>query len=89
MLWNLFYADARSAIIESGFKELIYADDLIAYKALPEGFDNEICIVEAEAAQHRLHAWGAANQVLLGNSKEASILCPPPLRGAARSRSSV
>ena len=32
MLWNLFFEDARHAINECFFKEIIYADDLNAFR---------------------------------------------------------
>ena len=31
-LWNLFYADAKDPIRASGFKELMFADDLHSYR---------------------------------------------------------
>ena len=31
-LWNLFYEDARRAIHETGFEEIVYADDLNGFK---------------------------------------------------------
>ena len=31
-LWNLFYEDARRAVHETGFEEIVYADDLNGFK---------------------------------------------------------
>ena len=31
-LWNMFYEDARRAIHETGFEEIVYADDLNRFK---------------------------------------------------------
>ena len=33
-LWNIFFEDARLPINENSFKEIVFADDLNAYKAL-------------------------------------------------------
>ena len=35
ILWNLFFEDARHAIIECCFEEIVYADDLNAYRIFP------------------------------------------------------
>ena len=34
-LWNLYFEDASKAINEYMFEEVVYADDLNAYKVVP------------------------------------------------------
>jgi hypothetical protein len=71
MLWNLFYEDARHAINEWLFEEVVFADDLNAYRIFSSNTDNR-CIDQAISnCQHELHKWGRANQVSFDASKES------------------
>ena len=38
-LWNCYFADARFAIRGAGFTEIVYADDINAFKAFNNGLD--------------------------------------------------
>ena len=40
-LWNTFYADSRRPIRKEGFKEIIFADDLNAWKKVAAGASRE------------------------------------------------
>ena len=70
-LWNLFFEDARQPIIECFFKEIIYADDLNAYRVFPSTSDNNDIKGSLRNCQIELHKWGEANQVSFDPSKES------------------
>eukprot|EP00969_Alexandrium_andersonii_P021328 931895-Alexandrium_andersonii.AAC.1 len=61
-LWDLFFADARSAIDSAGFTETIYADDLNAYRVITSDVTDEQAFVMIRDCQSRLHRWGSANR---------------------------
>ena len=69
-LWNLFFEDARQPIIECFFKEVIYADDLNAYREFPSTTDHIIIKNSLRNCQDELHKWGEANQVSFDSAKE-------------------
>ena len=71
-LWNLFFGDARDAIGLAEFLEMIYADDLDAFKISERGEDDESLFSKAAVCQVSLHAWGHANQVTFEASKEST-----------------
>ena len=74
-LWNTYFSDARRALARKHFKETVFADDLNCWKAFlldrlgPT--PHEAALVELRNAQHELHLWGQANQVLFDASKES------------------
>ena len=70
-LWNCFYKDARSAIRAVDFTEIVYADDLNAFKAYPNINCNNRISEEIKAVQSELHSWGRANRVEFDESKES------------------
>ena len=61
--WNVFYEDAAQPVQENGFTEIVYADDLNAFKEVLEEMANEDALEEARLCQRALHTWGKANQV--------------------------
>ena len=63
LLWLIFFADAASAIINSLFKEIIFADDLNAYRVYRKHSRNSTLLKQAAKCQENLHAWGRANSV--------------------------
>ena len=71
MLWNLFFEDARRAINECMYTEVVYADDLNAYRVFPNHIDNADIERNMDTCQHELHSWGAANQVAFDATKES------------------
>ena len=79
-LWNLFFEDAAAAINEFFYEEVIYADDLNAYKVVPSTTTAENAMMSIDKVQDELHHWGAANQVTFDSSKESkhilSRTCP-------------
>ena len=70
-LWNLFFEDAAKAIQEFLFEEVIYADDLNAFKILPSSTPNDAALKAIDNVQNELHQWGAANQVCFDANKES------------------
>ena len=70
-LWNLFFEDARRAIREFFYEEMVYADDLNAYKVVPASTSMESAMKSLDNVQQELHRWGAANQVTFDPSKES------------------
>ena len=62
-LWNLFYEDARRAIHEAGFVEIVYADDLNALREFEHNASVDSVMSEDKKCQTELHKWFQANQV--------------------------
>ena len=71
ILWNLFYGDARDAIRNLDFEEIIFVDDLNEFKIFaPETMDSVIDR-QLSKCQCELHTWGSANQVSFDAEKES------------------
>jgi hypothetical protein len=70
-LWNLFFEDARQAITECFFQEVVFADDLNAYRMFPSTTHNNDIKTSLDNCQEELHRWGAANQVSFDAGKES------------------
>ena len=60
LLWNIFYEDARLALQACEFQEIVFADDLNAYRA---GLIADVLKAKVKTCQDELHKWGRANQV--------------------------
>ena len=71
-LWNLFYEDARLAILVHDFLEVVFADDLNAFRAFPMATANAHLQEATRACQAELHCWGRANQVEFDPKKEST-----------------
>ena len=70
-LWNVHYADASVPIQKHGFTEIIFADDLNAYKAYKHDCSNDVLLKDMQACQEEVHKWGRGNQVTFDKSKES------------------
>ena len=70
-LWNIFYEDAAVAIHIHDFCEIVFADDLNAYKTFALATPNETLKTDMKKCQLELHKWGRANQVSFDASKES------------------
>ena len=70
-LWNTYYADANVAIQKQSFEEIIFADDLNAFRSYPSEVADETILQDMSACQQELHAWGRANQVEFDPAKES------------------
>ena len=62
-LWNIYFADAASAVNLYGFLEIIFADDLNCFKDFGLYVPNSELHAEMKRCQLELHKWGNANQV--------------------------
>ena len=81
-LWNFHFADARHAINKIGFQEIVFADDLNAYKAFAANTEHAILETEMQKCQAELHKWGHGNQVQFDSSKENMHVLAPQGKGA-------
>ena len=70
-LWNAFFNDACVAIQELLFSEIVYADDLNAFREFASTVDNSEIQANMDKCQVELHAWGKANQVQFDAGKES------------------
>ena len=57
-LWNLFYEDSRRAIHETGFEEIVYADDLNGFKEFAHNASVVSVLAEAKKCQNRFAQMG-------------------------------
>ena len=84
-LWNLHYADARHAVRKNGFEELVFADDLNAYKGFEKDVEDSTILEDMAECQKNLHAWGRANQVEFDPGKESKHILATRGRGSGGS----
>ena len=70
-LWNLFFEDAYKAIREFMYEEVVFADDLNAYRVVPSTTSVEDATKSMDLVQEELHKWGDANQVVFDAAKES------------------
>jgi len=54
-LWNLFFSDAPLALRKCAFKEIMYADDLNAYRVFTNGYSNDFVLGQLRRCQLELH----------------------------------
>ena len=73
-LWNIFYADSKDNIQDCGYTELIYADDLNAYKEHLNSGPNDVILSEMKTVQTALHKWGKYNRVTFDAGKEGFFI---------------
>ena len=84
-LWNLHYADARFAVRQNGFHELVFADDLNAFKSFEKEVTDEDMHEEMDECQRNVHTWGRANQVEFDPGKESKHILATAGRGSGGS----
>ena len=70
-LWIIFDEDARMAIQELLYNEIVYTDDLNAYREFPGMAPNVKIKKSLGLCQKELHNWGKANQVVFDPKKES------------------
>ena len=79
-LWNSYYADSREPIQKNRFNEIVFADDLNAWRKYTAGSEHKDMKKDMEQCQHDLHKWGLANQVKFDAAKEHQLVlhrCKP------------
>ena len=70
-LWNVMYEDAREPIAKCSFTEIVYADDLDAFRASRSDVGNSVLIGEMQGCQKEFRSWGACSQVEFDPGKES------------------
>ena len=70
-LWNVYFADASVAVQTTSFSEIVFADDLNAFRLYANTVDNQQLLADLRHCQFMLHAWGKANQVEFDPGKES------------------
>lgn len=71
ILRNVYYSDSCMAARASEFEEVIFADDLKAFKILDSSVSDQQAFSLARECRTSLHRWGAANRVLFDPGKES------------------
>ena len=56
-LWNIFYEDARQALHAMSYLEIVYADDLNAFREFSLQEPNSYLMECAKGCQQELHKW--------------------------------
>ena len=72
ILWNVYFADVRLAVRSKGFEEIMYADDMNAYKDFSKTTDNEEVLSETRECKAETHEWGGPNTVSFDPKKKVS-----------------
>ena len=70
-LCNVHHADAQKPISQNDFTEVIFADDLNAYRSYARSTPNDHLVSDMAKCQADLHRWGCGNQVTFDESKES------------------
>ena len=70
-LRNVFYADAAQGIRNVEFEEVVFADDLNAFRSFPLAVPNEQLLATGASCQRELRRRGSANQVAFDPDKES------------------
>ena len=70
-LWNVYIDDLALVIEFLGFRVVLFADDVNAYKEFPPSVPDDDVYLELRNCQTQVHAWGAANQVVFDGGKES------------------
>ena len=70
-LWNIFFADSCRPIRDANFEEVVFADDLNAFRCFDAEIESEKILTECAECQKKLHTWGKANRVSFDPSKES------------------
>ena len=70
-LWNIYFSDIRFVVQLLGFIELLFADDLNAFKIYQVTITNEDIVSDLKACQSACHDWGGRNQIEFEQAKES------------------
>ena len=81
-LRNAFYADANNSIRQEGFCEIVFADDLNAYREYSCTFRDSTLRADMDRCQTTLHNWGEGNQVAFDAGKESKHILASQGRGS-------
>jgi hypothetical protein len=67
----LFFADVAHVLRRRGSKEIVFADDLNAFKVFDRDVTDRRIFNDLKRAQDELHRWGSANQISFDAGKES------------------
>ena len=70
ILGNLYFEDSCVAIRKTGHNEVVFADDLNAWKEYKRSSRNTTIFKQSRNCQAELHEWGRANAVTFDSKKE-------------------
>ena len=84
-LWNTHYGDASSAVNKNDFTEVVFADDLNAFKAFANNVPDDVLHDGMQVCQTNVHAWGRGNQVSFDPLKESKHILATQGRGSGGS----
>ena len=73
-LWNCYYADSRDPIQKCNFSEIVFADDLNAWRKYEACASHDDMIEDMGMCQKELHKWGKANKVKFDAGKEHKLI---------------
>ena len=73
-LWNTFFSDVADEVRALDFQEVVFADDLNAFKVYGSHVANDTIVADLATCQFACHAWGRANQVEFESSKEHFVV---------------
>eukprot|EP00973_Karenia_brevis_P037090 5113302-Karenia_brevis.AAC.1 len=71
VLWNTFFGSVYRPIREFGFDALVFADDLNAFRFVPNTFEDDLGYALLSDVSDIIHDWGYVNQVAFDPSKES------------------
>ena len=74
LLWNLFFGDAKLPIRLARFIEIIFADELNAYRFFKNKVNQGTILRTAKNSQTKLHTWGRANQITFDTNKKSTTI---------------
>jgi len=70
-LWNGFFADIVFPTRRCAFEEVIFADDLNAFRSFDNSVPLEFLLEQLKRCQDEVHLWGIANGVTFEQRKES------------------
>ena len=70
-LWNTFFSDVVLPCRACAFDEVIFADDLNAFRNFVNSVPLNFVLEQLERCQSQVHLWGQANGVTFEPSKES------------------
>ena len=69
-LWNVFFKDVDTALLEKCFRGAEFADDLTAFKNYESSTSNEDILDNLRGFQSHVHEWGHKHRVTFDPAKE-------------------
>ena len=70
-MMNLLFEDTATAIRVHGFYEIVFAEDLNAYKAFERTAGNHEIVWNLKKYKHKVHTWSKATQINFDATKKS------------------